>query len=196
MSDLEKNIIHLLTRMSLEEKADFMTGKDMWFFKGLKNLDIACIRLSDCGHGLTLTDMDPCGTTCFPTSVGMASTWNKNLLFSVGQALGRETRKSGNAILLGPMINIHRFPLGGRNYETFSEDPLLTGNLATAIIKGIQSVGAGACIKSCAANNQQHNQGETSSEVDERSLREIYLRGFEIALKEARPMGLMTSYNL
>jgi beta-glucosidase len=125
----------------------------------------------------------------------MASTWNRDLIEEVGQALGRETRAKNCGMLLGPMVNLHRIPNGGRNYETFSEDPVLTGKMAAAIIRGIQSEGTAACIKSFACNNQQKEQKLMSSEVDPRTLREIYLKVFTIALAESAPWGVMTSYN-
>ena len=125
----------------------------------------------------------------------MASTWNEELLFEAGALLGRETRAKGCGLLLGPMANLHRMPLGGRNYETFSEDPLLAGKMAAALIRGVQSTGSGACLKAIACNNQQKDQHATGVEVDERTLREVYLRAFEIAVHEAQPWAIMTSYN-
>lgn len=185
----------LLSHMSLEEKAQMLAGKDAWHLQDLPRLGVPALEVADCGHGVTLAGDRPGRATCFPTSVGMASSWNEALLYEVGRALGRECRALGVSILLGPMVNLHRVPVGGRNYETFSEDPYLTGTLAAALIRGVQDVGTGACIKAAAANNQQKHQYSASVELDERTLRELYLRQFEIALRKASPCAVMTSYN-
>jgi beta-glucosidase len=170
-------------------------GADAWNFPGYPPLGYPPVQVADCGHGVTLVAPPYGSATCFPTSVGMAATWNRTLLEQVGRVLGLETLAKGCGMLLGPMVNLHRLPCGGRNYETFSEDPVLTGKLAAAIIRGIQSVGAGACVKSFACNNQQHAQKTTSSNVDPRTLRELYLKVFEIVLRESQPWAVMTSYN-
>lgn len=185
----------LLSRMSLEEKARMFAGKDAWHLQDVPRLGVPALEVADCGHGVTLAGDRAARATCFPTSVGMASSWNEELLHDVGRALGRECRALGVSILLGPMVNLHRVPVGGRNYETFSEDPFLTGKLAEALIRGVQEVGTGACIKAAAANNQQKHQYSASVELDERTLRELYLRQFEIAIREASPCAVMTSYN-
>jgi beta-glucosidase len=196
---LEVRVENLLTSLTLEEKASFLTGRDMWHIKGVERLGIPSIRVTDCGHGVTVV-IDSAGhnsgcSTCFPTAVGQASTWNRELVQEVGAAIGRETRALGAGILLAPMVNIHRTPLGGRNYETYSEDPFLTGILASSFIRGVQSEHIGAVIKAATANNQQTNQSQLSVEVSERALREIYLPGFRIPVLESHPWGIMTSYN-
>lgn len=180
----------------LDEQLTLFAGVDAWNFPGIPSLGYPSIQVADCGHGVTLVAPPYGSATCFPTSVGMAATWNRDLIEEVGAALGRETRAKNCGMLLGPMVNLHRLPCGGRNYETFSEDPVLAGKMASAIIRGIQSEGTAACIKSFACNNQQHAQDETSSEVDERTLREIYFKIFAIAFREADPWAVMTSYNL
>lgn len=179
----------------LDEQLTLFAGSDAWHFPGCKSLDYSPLQVADCGHGVTLVAPPYGSATCFPTSVGMAATWNRDLLEEVGKALGRETRAKNCSILLGPMVNLHRLPCGGRNYETFSEDPVLTGKMAAAIIRGIQSEGTSACIKSFACNNQQHEQKVTSSEVDLRTLHELYLKAFRIAFEESDPWAVMTSYN-
>jgi beta-glucosidase len=196
---VNERVENLLSLLTLEEKAGFLTGKDMWHIKGVERLGIPSIRLTDCGHGVTVV-LDSAGhnsgcSTCFPTAVGQASTWNRELVREVGAAIGRETRALGAAILLAPMVNIHRTPLGGRNYETYSEDPFLTGTLASSFIQGVQSEHIGAVIKAATANNQQTNQSQHSVEVSERALREIYLPAFKIPVMESNPWGIMTSYN-
>ncbi len=185
----------LIASMTLEEKASMLAGVDDWHFRGIKRLNIPSIRVADCGHGVTLCG-DRCSpATCFPTGIGMASTWNTPLLERVGATIGRETRALGCSMLLGPMINLHRIPLNGRSFETFSEDPVLAGQLGAAIIRGIQSTGVAACVKSVTANNQQLHQAQHSVYADERTLRELYLRAFEIAIEQGRPAAVMSAYN-
>lgn len=185
----------LVQEMTLDEKAGLLAGVDDWHFRGVERLGVPGLKVADCGHGVTLVGEDASASTCFPTGIGMASTWNAELLYEAGVVLGMECRSLGCSILLGPKINIHRIPLNGRSFETFSEDPVLAGVLGSAVIQGVQSVGVGACVKAMAANNQQFEQYKVSSEVGERALREIYFRAFEIAVKTARPCSIMTSYN-
>lgn len=181
--------------LSLNEKLSLFGGDGPWHFQGVPRLGIPSLQVGDCGHGITLAAPPYGSATCFPTSVGMAATWNRTLLYKVGRALGRETRAKGCSMLLGPMVNLHRLPCGGRNYETFSEDPVLTGKLAAAIVRGLQSEGTGACVKSFAANNQQTAQSTTSSEIDAKTLRELYLKVFAVIFAESDPWAVMTSYN-
>lgn len=185
----------LLALMTREEKASLLAGVDDWHFHGVPRLGVPSIRVTDCGHGVTLCGTESSPATCFPTGIGMASTWNAELLERAGRVIGRESRALGCSILLGPKINLHRHPLNGRSFETFSEDPWLAGLLGAAVIRGIQSEGVGACVKAMAANNQQRDQEKVSSEVDERTLREVYLRVFELAVEEGRPCAIMTAYN-
>jgi len=186
----------LLGRMTVAEKVSLLAGEDMWHTRAVERLGVPSIRMTDGPHGVTVSGDLAGPATCFPTAVGMAATWNTDLIHEVGEALGRETRAKGNQVLLGPSVDLHRSPLNGRNYESYSEDPYLSGKMAIACVQGIQSQGVGACIKHCTANNQQTEQSRTSSEVDERTLRELYLRPWEMAVQEARPWGIMTSYNL
>jgi beta-glucosidase len=185
----------LLAAMTLEEKASMLAGVDDWHLRSIPRLGIPSIRVTDCGHGVTLCGDRSSPSTCFPTGIGMASTWNIDLLERAGRVIGRETRALGCSLLLGPKINLHRHPLNGRSFETFSEDPWLAGLLGAAVIRGIQSEGVGACVKAVAANNQQRDQETISSEVAERPLRELYLRAFELAIAHGQPSAVMTSYN-
>lgn len=185
-------VVAALTR---EEKVSLLAGVDDWHFHGVPRMGIPSIRVTDCGHGVTLCGLESSPATCFPTGIGMASTWNATLLERAGAVIGRECRALGCSILLGPKINLHRHPLNGRSFETFSEDPWLAGLLGAAVIRGIQSEGVGACVKAMAANNQQKHQESISSEVDERTLREIYLRAFQIAVEDGEPCAIMTAYN-
>lgn len=195
----EERVNNICRLMTLEEKADFLTGADFWHFKGIERLGIPSIQVTDCGHGVTII-LDKNGNwignaSCFPTAVGQAATWNRSLINEMGSALGREVRATGSSILLAPMVNIKRHPLNGRNYETFSEDPLLTGEMATAFIQGVQSEHIGAVIKGMTANNQQTYQHDLVVKMDERTLQEIYLPNFRIPVMKAKPWGVMTAYN-
>lgn len=149
--NLEKRVNDLCQRMTLEEKADMLSGIDDWHFKGVPRLGVPSVQVSDCGHGVTII-LNKTGdwignSTCFPTATSQAATWNKALIQEVGSALGRETRATGSAILLAPMVNIKRHPINGRNYECFSEDPYLTAIMASSFINGVQSEHVGAVIK-------------------------------------------------
>lgn len=195
----EDRVKELCKLLTLEEKVDLLSGVDFWHFKGIERLGIPSIQVTDCGHGVTII-LDKNGNwvgnaTCFPTAVGQAATWNRTLISEMGSALGREVRATGSSILLAPMVNIKRHPLNGRNYETFSEDPVLTGEMATAFIQGVQSEHIGAVIKGMTANNQQTNQHDLIVQMDERTLQEIYLPNFRIPLSKAKPWGVMTAYN-
>jgi beta-glucosidase len=190
--------------LSLVEKAALTTGASYWFTQSAPAIDLPAIRLSDGPHGLRVQDDDnpdhlglgrSLPATCFPPAVTLASSWDVHLIEDVGAALGREARGVGVDVVLGPGLNIKRTPLCGRNFEYFSEDPLLSGLLAAAFVQGLQSQGVGACVKHFAANNQEVDRYRISADIDERPLREIYLRGFQIVVTQARPWMLMTSYN-
>lgn len=190
-----KDLAEEIENLPLSEKIALFSGTDAWHFAPVPSLSLPDLQVADCGHGITLVCPPYGAATCLPTSVGMAATWNRELLEEAGAILGREGKAKGLGMVLAPMVNLHRLPCGGRNYETFSEDPVLTGKMSAAIIRGIQSEGLSACIKSFACNNQQKNQQRTSSDVDEKTLRDLYLRVFEIALEESNPWAVMTSYN-
>lgn len=193
----------LVARMSLEEKAAFCSGRDFWHMEANERLGMASIMLTDGPHGLRkqMGDTDHVGignsvpATCFPTACALASSWDRDLLREVGVALGEQCAAENVAVLLGPGMNIKRHPLCGRNFEYFSEDPLVSGELAAALIEGIQSQGVGACVKHFAVNNQEQGRMFVDAIVDERTLREIYLRGFEIAVRKAQPWTVMCAYN-
>ncbi|HJT75237.1 MAG TPA: glycoside hydrolase family 3 C-terminal domain-containing protein [Chitinophaga sp.] len=189
----------LVAKMTLEEKAAICSGRDFWSTKPLERLGIPSIFMTDGPHGLRksagvdFTNTVP--ATCFPTAAGLASSWNPELLTEMGQALGEECQANNVQFLLGPGVNMKRSPLGGRNFEYFSEDPLLAGKMAAALIRGVQSQGVGTSLKHFAANNQEFERLTNNSVVDERTLHEIYLPAFEIAVKEAQPWTVMCSYN-
>ncbi|WP_448059727.1 beta-glucosidase [Cellulomonas hominis] len=193
----------LLAALTPAEKADLVGGSDFWHTWSVERLGIPRVRLSDGPHGLR-TQPGPgdhlgLGTsmpaTCFPPAAGLASSWDVTLVARVGEALGRECRAAEVAVLLGPGVNIKRSPLCGRNFEYFSEDPLLAGRLGAAFVEGVQSTGVGTALKHFAANNQETDRMTISAEVDERTLREIYLPAFEHVVTTARPWSVMCSYN-
>jgi beta-glucosidase len=198
MGTLDKKIEALIKKMTLEEKVSMVSGIDNWHTKNIERLGIPSIKVTDGPHGCrTASDVNPNETipaTCFPTGVGLAATWNTELIGKVGAAIGRETRERGCSVILGPCVNIHRHPLGGRNFESYSEDPYLSSEITVAFIKGVQSQGVGACVKHFALNNQEFQRMSISSEAGERAMREIYLPSFEKAVKEAGTLTVMCSY--
>ncbi len=189
----------LVAQMTLEEKASLASGRDFWTTKPIERLGVPSIMMTDGPHGLRkasgATIGESVAATCFPTAPGLASTWNTALLHEVGVALGDECQANDVQILLGPGVNMKRSPLGGRNFEYFAEDPQLSGEMAAAFIRGVQSRGVGTSLKHFAANNQEYERMLSNSIVDERTLREFYLRAFEIAVREASPWTVMCSYN-
>ncbi|WP_145053266.1 beta-glucosidase [Paenibacillus xylanexedens] len=200
---MERNIKELVQRMTLEEKAGMCSGLDFWHLKGVERLGIPSIMVTDGPHGLRKQDSsaDHLGltasvpATCFPSAAGLASSWDTELARQVGVALGEECQAEDVAVLLGPGVNIKRSPLGGRNFEYFSEDPLLSTRMAAGHIKGVQSQGVGTSLKHFAVNNQEERRMSIDAVVDERTLREIYLASFEGAVKDAQPWTVMNSYN-
>lgn len=200
MTDKVKKIISELTT---EEKAKFCVGADFWHLYACEPLSVPQIMVSDGPHGLRKQDEEAdhlgvnqsIAAVCFPAACATAASFDEKLLERMGEALGEECRAEDVSILLGPAVNIKRSPLCGRNFEYFSEDPYLTGKLAAAQIRGVQKWDIGTSIKHFAANNQEYHRQSCSSEIDERTLREIYLHGFEIAVKEAKPWTVMCAYN-
>lgn len=200
---MDRDIKRIVSQMTLEEKAGMCSGEDFWCLKAVERLDIPQVMVSDGPHGLRKQEeeADHLGinesvkSVCFPAACATASSWDVEMLEDMGKTLGGECQAENLSILLGPAANIKRSPLCGRNFEYFSEDPYLTGKMASAQIKGIQSQDVGTSMKHFAVNNQEYNRMSSSSNLSERALREIYLTGFEIAVKEARPKTLMCSYN-
>lgn len=193
----------LIKQMTLEEKASLMSGQNFWNTKPIERLGIPSIMLTDGPHGLRKQGgkADHLGlnkslpATCYPTAATLANSWDKSLVYNVGQDIGKEARSESVSVLLGPGLNIKRNPLCGRNFEYFSEDPYLTGELASEMVKGIQSNGISACPKHYAVNSQEHMRMTIDEIVDERSLREIYLTGFEKVVEKGNPHTMMSSYN-
>ncbi|MCI8824063.1 MAG: glycosyl hydrolase [Lachnospiraceae bacterium] len=193
----------LIDQMTLEEKAAILSGRTVWETREVKRLGISSIFLSDGPHGIRKQAGagDHLGlnasleATCFPTAATVANSWNEQLGEEIGEALGEEAQAMEVNVLLGPGLNIKRSPLCGRNFEYFSEDPYLSGKMAAAYVRGIQKKGVYACLKHFAANSQELRRMSMDSVVDERALREIYLTGFEIAVKEGHAKSIMSSYN-
>jgi beta-glucosidase len=186
--------------LSVAEQAALTSGRDAWHTTPIEPAGIPAITVTDGPHGVRL-QADPADmlrgqpATCFPPAVATASTWDPALLRRMGEALGEECRSMDVAVLLGPGINLKRSPLGGRNFEYFSEDPLLAGVLATEWVLGLQSHDVGACVKHFAVNNQETDRMRVSADIDERTLREMYLRAFHRVVTRARPWTLMCAYN-
>lgn len=193
----------LLGELTLEEKASLASGAGFWTTRAVERLGVPSIMVADGPHGLRiqrdggdhlgLETSDP--ATCFPTAVTLASTWDTALVERVGEAIGVEARAAGLAVVLGPGVNIKRSPLCGRNFEYFSEDPHVAAEMGTAWVTGLQSTGVGASLKHFAVNNQETDRLRVSAEVDERTLREIYLAAFEPVIRNAAPWTVMCSYN-
>ena len=201
---MELEVENLLRALTLEEKISLVSGKDFFSGRGVERLGIPAIVMSDGPHGVRAQSPEAAdhlglhaseASTCFPSGAALGSSWNRELLARVGEALGKEAADRGIAVLLGPAFNIKRSPLCGRNFEYYSEDPYLSGQLAVGYIRGLQSNGVAACPKHFAANNQEKRRMETDSVVDERTLREIYLAGFETAVREGKPRSIMCAYN-
>ena len=193
----------LLSRMTLEEKVALLSGKDFWHLRGNTRLGLPELMITDGPHGLR--KQDPNGeekglsnsvpTTCFPTAATTACSWDPDLLYRMGEAMAEECLQEKVSVILGPGVNMKRSPLCGRNFEYFSEDPLLAGELAAGLINGIQSKGIGTSLKHFAANSQEKKRLTIDSVVDERAMREVYLTAFEIAVKKSQPWTVMNSYN-
>jgi beta-glucosidase len=201
--DTKEKARELVSQMTLDEKVSLCSGKNFWYLKNIDRHGLPEIMVTDGPHGLRKqeTSANDIGlnasvpSTCFPTASAAACSFDRQLLFEVGKAIAEECRQENVAVLLGPGINIKRSPLCGRNFEYFSEDPLVSGELAAAFIEGVQSQDVGVSLKHFAVNNQETRRMTNESVLDDRTFREIYLKGFEIAVKKARPWTVMCSYN-
>ncbi len=190
---LEQRVDDLLVRLTEREKISLMAGGSAFATAAIPRLGIPALNFSDGPNGVRSNEGTP--TTVFPTGSAMAATWNPQLLRSVGEAIGREARALDIRVMLGPNVNIQRSPLAGRNFEAYSEDPYLSGRLGIGFVQGIQSQGVGTSVKHFVANEQEADRMRSNSDVDERTLREIYLLPFEMIVKEAQPWTVMASYN-
>ncbi len=193
----------LVAQMTLEEKAGLCSGLDCWHTKPVERLGLKSVMVSDGPHGLrkqiTLNDNMGIGKSvpavCFPTASALACSFDRDLVCSVGKAMGDACVEEGVSAILGPGANQKRSPLCGRNFEYYSEDPVLSGELAASLIQGVQSTGTGTSLKHFAVNNQEKRRTTVSAVVDERTLREMYLKAFEIAVKKGNPATVMCAYN-
>ena len=198
-----ETIVEKVKAMTLEEKVGLTSGKDAWFTKAIERLGVPSVHVSDGPHGLrtileddqSLLNGKSIEAVCFPAECGMAASFDRELLYETGAELAKESQAAGVHVLLGPGVNMKRSPLCGRNFEYFSEDPYLAGELGAAYVKGVQSQGVGTSLKHFFANNQEYRRFDSSSEMDERTMREIYLPAFEKVVKEAQPWTVMASYN-
>lgn len=200
--DIPAMVDHLLPQLTLEEKARLCVGRDFWTTQPIDRLGIPSIWLADGPTGVRKArqSTEPgIGTslpaTCFPTASALAASWDVHLVKDVGRAIAIEAQAQGVQILLGPGVNLKRSPLGGRNFEYFSEDPVLSGELAAAFVAGTQEEGAGSCLKHYVANENETGRMYADSIVDERTLRELYLKPFEIAVTKSNPWAVMAAYN-
>ena len=182
----------IVKQMTLEEKIAYIGGHDSWYVRAIDRLGLPAVRMADGPQGVRNNTK----STLYPSGVAAAATWDVELIEQMGVSLGKDSRARGVHILLGPGANIYRSPLCGRNFEYFGEDPFLAGEIATAYIKGVQSMGVMACIKHFAGNNQEWARHSVSSDIDERTLNEIYFPAFEKAVKKGHVATIMTSYNL
>ena len=193
----------LLKKMTLQEKAAFVSGRDFWKTKAIDRLGIPSVMMCDGPHGLRKQEgegdhlgiNESIKTVCYPTASALAASFDRDVMKRLGEALGQECQAEHVAMLLGPGLNIKRSPLCGRNFEYFSEDPYLAGEMGAAYVKALQSKGVAACAKHFACNNQETRRMSGSSEMDERTLREIYLPAFEKVVKEGKTRSLMCAYN-
>lgn len=200
--ELNTQVDQLILQLTLQEKASLCSGRDDWSTQPIERLNIPWVWLSDGPHGVRRAPAtnkpgygDQLPATCFPTASALAATWDLDLIYKVGQALGEECQALGVNVLLGPGVNIKRSSLGGRNFEFFSEDPVLSGEMGAAFINGVQSEGVGTSLKHYVANNVETMRMYMNSDVDTRTLHEIYLTPFEIAVKKAQPWTVMACYN-
>ena len=190
---LEMRAADLASRLTLEEKISLMAGAAPFTLEGVERLGVPRINVTDGPTGVRSNQGEP--ATVFPVGVALASTWNVDLAREVGAAIGREALALGSRVVLAPTVNIMRTPVWGRNFETYSEDPFLAGRLGAAYVEGLQGEGVGASLKHYAANNQEAGRMTVSVEMDERTLRELYLSAFEYVVKTANPWTVMASYN-
>ena len=183
----------LVSQMTLEEKCSLLSGSDFWHTQPIERLNIPAVMVSDGPHGLRKQDQgaDHLGmnesikAVCMPAACATSASFDKDLIYKMGESIGNSAQHEEVSVVLGPAVNIKRSPLCGRNFEYFSEDPYLAGAMSAAFINGVQSKNIGTSIKHFAANNQEHRRMSSSSNVDERTLREIYFPAFEISVKKA-----------
>src|SRR5882672_77460 len=195
MSDTRRTD-ELLQKLTLDEKAALTAGADLWHSGAIPRVGVPGLVLSDGPSGARGVNMSEGATSAsFPCGTALGATWNPVLVERIGAAIAEDARTKGVHVLLGPTMNLHRSPLGGRNFECYSEDPHLSARIAVGFVRGVQSRGVSACAKHFTANDRETERMSISSEVDERVLRELYLVPFEAAVREAGAWSLMSGYN-
>ena len=194
---MNKRIDDLLTAMTTEEKVAMVTGGDMWHTRGVERLGVPKLKVTDGPNGARGDGLMGTGsrTACIPSGAALGATWDPALVEELGQLLGDEARAKRSQVLLAPTINLHRSPKGGRNFECYSEDPILTGSLAAAFVRGVQSRGVATTAKHFVANDSEFERNTIDTQVDERTLRELYLVPFEHVVKDGGSRGIMSAYN-
>ncbi|MBD3213280.1 MAG: hypothetical protein GF311_11790 [Candidatus Lokiarchaeota archaeon] len=193
--DLDERVESLLDDLNLEEKIRLIRGKDFWTTEAIERLRIPPFGMTDGPLGVAYHSSFKGNRTRFPATISLASTWNKELAFKMGKAMGKETKIAGRHQILGPGVNIIRSPLCGRNFEYLSEDPVLSSDIAAEIVKGIQSEGAASCIKHYLTNNSETKRTKISTQISERALQEIYVKNYKRIIEKSDPWGLMVCYN-
>lgn len=193
--DIEDRVEDLLKRLKIEEKIKLIRGRDFYTTNPIERLKIPSFGMTDGPIGVAYHSSHKGRRTRFPATIGLASTWNKNLAFRMGEVLGKEVKLSGRHQILGPGVNIIRSPLCGRNFEYLSEDPVLSSDISAEVVKGIQSQGVASCIKHYITNNSETKRSKISTEISERALQEIYIKNYKRIIEKADPWGLMVCYN-
>ena len=192
---MSKRVEDLLDRMTLEEQVSLLAGRNFWETNPIERLDVPRLRVSDGPAGVRGTSFDGPTSMNVPCATSLAATWNRSLQREIGELLGRENHSKGSRVHLAPTVNLHRTPVGGRNFECMSEDPYLTAETAVQYVNGVQSQGVASCIKHFVGNDTEFERMTIDSQIDERTLREVYLVPFERAVRDAGVMSVMTSYN-
>ena len=190
-----KNIDQIIATLTLDEKVSLLSGFNSWYTNKIEKKNIPSIKMSDGPNGVRGDSNSGKSSACFPCAISIGSTWDLKLIKNIGIALGEEAQAKDVDVLLGPTINIHRHPLGGRHFESFSEDPFLTGKIATNYVQGVQSKNVAACLKHFVGNDTEYERHSISSNIDEQTLREIYLLPFEMGIKEGNAKVVMSAYN-
>ena len=189
------NIDQIIKTLTLDEKVSLLSGFNSWYTNKIEKKNIPSIKMSDGPNGVRGDSNSGKSSACFPCAISIGSTWDLSLIKDIGVALGEEAQAKDVDVLLGPTINIHRHPLGGRHFESFSEDPFLTGKIATNYVQGVQSQNVAACLKHFVGNDTEYERHSVSSNIDAQTLREIYLLPFEMGIKEGNAKVVMSAYN-
>ena len=190
-----KNIDQIIKTLTLDEKVSLLSGFNSWYTNKIEKKNIPSIKMSDGPNGVRGDSNSGKSSACFPCAISIGSTWDLSLIKDIGVALGEEAQAKDVDVLLGTTINIHRHPLGGRHFESFSEDPFLTGKIATNYVQGVQSKNVAACLKHFVGNDTEYERHSISSNIDAQTLREIYLLPFEMGIKEGNAKVVMSAYN-